>query len=156
MPSILHDVRWHSVLLWNWNLQKIQTVSISEPDMRALDWIRTNTEQKSIFAQDWQPFYLRGGLDAWIPIFTGRAVLASGRGTCLTDTAKEQNRLLFESDDGDSAYEICESAQIDFIYNSRIQSPKSYKRMEEVLSQASEKFKRVFSAEGVSVWRVKE
>jgi hypothetical protein len=154
IPSIVHDVRWHSILLWDWASTKVRTVSISEPEMQALDWVRLNTERTSVFAQDWQKSYLEGGLDAWIPVFSGRRILASSRGTRLNPLVLEQNRRLFKANDGDSAHEICKAAHIDYIYNSRVQSTESYERMESILSRSPTRFHRNYFVEGVSIWQV--
>jgi len=154
VPSTLHDIKWHSVLLWDWDKPMARTVSIPESEMEALDWIRLNTPPASIFAQQIQPSYISGGIDAWIPIFGGRQVLISGRGSGTGTSSIENNSRLFEANDANIVFKLCKDANIDYIYNSKTQNSLSYDKFERILAQNPDIFLKEFSVDGVSVWKV--
>jgi hypothetical protein len=151
--SPTHDVIWHSCLHGGCVTAPRQAVTIPVQDLEAMEWARKNTPSTAIFQQFPEPGFLAGGRDVWVPVFAGRPVLASPRGTNTTPGLLKQVRSLFEPAEGIDADRFAESLGIEYLYLSRALTPDSYDR--NYLRFSSQPgLAKIFSNDDVSIWKV--
>ncbi len=153
MLTPIHDMIWHSCPKYNCDNANGHAINIPMADIRAMDWVHKHTPLNARFQQLPEPGYLAGGRDVWVPVFAGRVVLASQRGTNTTPWLLSQVRSLFDPNDNVEVGKLANSLEIDYLYLSRSIDPVSYDQNYLRFSRQPELVK-VYSNNGVSVWKV--
>ena len=76
LPSNVFNLIWQG-----WSDKRWQVI-VPSSDIRALHWLRANSEVQAVVLQFPEPNYLMGGgRDTWVPIFAGRTIYSSYRDT---------------------------------------------------------------------------
>lgn len=151
--SPIHDVIWHSCLPVECVATPRQAVTIPMQDLEALKWAHKNTPPTAIFQQFPEPGFLAGGRDTWVPVFAGRPVLASPRGTNTDSAILAQVKSLFDPTEATEAGKLAQELGIQYLYLSRTLTPRIYDQQYlNFLHQPN--LTRAFANNDVSIWKV--
>jgi hypothetical protein len=155
MLSPIHDAVWHSCLKQACANGPGEATTIPASDLEAMDWARKNTRPDAVFQQRPEADFLAGGRDVWVPVFAGRAVLASRRGTNTTPGLLNQTSSLFDPKGKAEVGKLARILGIDYLYLSRAIDPSNYDQDFLRFSRQSDLIK-VYSNNGVSIWKVQK
>lgn len=152
IASPLHDVWWHSRYAGTADASGT-TVTIPSADMQAQRWIRANISVDAVLQQYPEPAFLAGGRDTWIPIFSGRRLAASMRGTNTERHELEIAQALYSTDTEGSAADKAIQLGADYLYLSPSLTPKEFAKIRAAW-QSDPKLRCIYEVENVSVWQV--
>lgn len=151
--SLFHDLWWHSRFAADLDTSGM-TITIPSADMAAQRWIKSHLPPNAVIQQyPESPFLISGGRDTWIPVFAGRRIAASQRGTNTTPEQLSNARKLF---DPIAPHEVSRKALLlgaEYLYLSRSLTPEGYRRIRQAWDE-DRQLRRIYELDGVSVWQV--
>lgn len=154
LPTPVHDTVWHSCRTHQCVEEPGQSTTIPPADWEALQWIRHHTERRAVFQQSPQPDFLAGGPDVWVPVFGGRAVYASRRGSEIDANEIRQAERLFDPSDPEPSSRQALRHGIDFLYISRRLDRTAFDALHQRYG-ADAGLDLAYRNAGVEVWRVR-
>jgi len=137
-------------ILWHCNISGSSATVVPEGDMEALDWIRRETPLHTIF--QCYPYRHFDDIDVWVPIFAGRRIIASPRGSNSDDALVQEIAGLFDQTSAEELWRRASSFGISYLYLHRTMGPATYERLTEELRRSPGRFSAVFANGETSVW----
>lgn len=154
LPSLVGDVLWH----WQWPrdraLRQRWEVAVPADDMAALDWARENVPSGARFVQQPSPSFLEYGVDAWVPVFAGRAVVVAPRAGVRRELRLEQARRLFQAAEAREVSRLARELGAEYVYASQALNPLEYEGLVRVLGSDERAFRRVYAGARAGIWQV--
>lgn len=148
----VHDMFWHSHLAIPRDLPG-QTVTIPQPDMEAMRWIRENLPEDSIIQQFPEAAFLSGGRDTWIPVFAGRNVAVSQRASNATEVDQDLVQRIFKPATEGAGVAIAKELGIGYLYLSRSLQRRDYNLVRDAWGQVA-LLSCIFDNGDVSIWKL--
>jgi hypothetical protein len=137
-------------ILWHCRISGSTTTVVPAGDMEALDWIRRETPPQDIFqCYPYRPF---DDIDVWVPIFAGRRIIASPRGSNSDEALVQEIAGLFDETTADELWRRASSFGISYLYLHRTMGTATYERLTDELKSSPERFSTVFANSEATVW----
>ena len=137
-------------ILWHCKISGSTTTLVPAGDMEALDWIRRETPPQSIF--QCYPYRHFDDIDVWVPIFAGRRIIASPRGSNSDEALVQEIAGLFDETNSDELWRRASSFGISYLYLHRTMGNAKYERLVEELWTSPDRFSVVFANGETTVW----
>lgn len=153
LPSVVYDIFWHTSRTNVCVSNPFQSTTIPHEDWRAMQWIRRNTSIHAVFQQSPQPDLLAGGRDVWIPVFAGRGIFASRRGSMSDGFSIGEARKLYDPESVIEPSELARRYGIEYLYVSRVLEGPTFERLVERFRNDTG-LALVYKNRGVSIWKV--
>lgn len=137
-------------ILWHCKISGSTTTVVPAGDMEALAWIRGETPRQSIF--QCYPYRHFDDIDVWVPIFAGRRIIASPRGSNSDDALVQEIAGLFDETTADELWNRASGFGISYLYLHRTMGNATYERLVEELRTSPDRFSVVFANSEATVW----
>lgn len=151
--SPIADLSWHRCAADDCRHGPNEATVIPADDQRALTWMRHNLPRTAVVQQRPEAHYLAGGRDVWVPVFSGRALAASSRGTAVTSEKLAIANRLFTLQPADDLAGQARILSLTHIYLTRALDPQRYQALYEQYG-ANRHLKLVYENKGVSLWQL--